>query len=232
MKGKYVTLSFVFLVFGFILAFSFSQSKKETDPEMRITDRQYTLENNLRNQLLSIQNRNRELQTQLHEEQERVREIEKELSQEELLFSTLAEKAENYRMFLGKVAVEGQGVEIKLIDGDYKAEEDINNYLVHEHHVFKVINELYIAGASAVAINGQRLHHNSYIVCNGPVITVDGSPYPAPFVISAIGNADTLVSSITLPGGVRDQLVNDNITFSLEKKKNIVIDPILGETQS
>ncbi len=134
-------------------------------------------------------------------------------------------------MYLGKVKVKGPGIEILLEDGDYKKDEDANNYLVHEHHVFKVVNELFVSGASAIAINGQRLKADSYIVCTGPVITIDGNPYPAPFKITAIGDTDTLAAAVTLKGGgVRDQLVNDNIMFTIEKKKQIVLDPILGES--
>lgn len=122
-------------------------------------------------------------------------------------------------MHLGKVKVKGTGVEVTLADGDYDPDEDnINNYIVHEHHVFKVINELYISGASAVAINGQRLSHSSYIVCNGPVIEVDGYQHPAPFVITAIGDAEVLSSALNLTGGVKDTLVDENIHFTLEKR--------------
>ena len=56
----------------------------------------------------------------------------------------------------------------------------------------KSLMNLYISGASAIAINGQRLSHDSYILCNGPVIEIDGHQHPAPFVISAIGDADTM----------------------------------------
>ena len=52
-------------------------------------------------------------------------------------------------MFLGKVKVKGKGVTVTLADGDYNPNEpNINNYLVHEYHVFKVVNELYISGAA------------------------------------------------------------------------------------
>ncbi|MFH7445066.1 DUF881 domain-containing protein, partial [Pseudomonas syringae pv. tagetis] len=87
--------------------------------------------------------------------------------------------------------------------------------------VFKVINELYISGASGIAVNGQRLSSQSYIICDGPVITVDGIQHPAPFVVTAIGDPDVLSSALNLTGGVKDQLVNDNIVFSLEKKSEI-----------
>ncbi|MFK4998043.1 DUF881 domain-containing protein [Bacillus sp. N9] len=141
----------------------------------------------------------------------------------------MAEEAEKYRMFLGKIKVQGPGIVITLEDGEFKSEGNVNDYLVHEQHVFAVINELFISGAQAIAVNGQRIKHDSYIVCMGPVITVDGNPYPAPFKITALGDADVMASAVTLNGGVRDQLVNDNITFTLEKKKQMVIEPIVGE---
>ncbi|MBS4193900.1 DUF881 domain-containing protein [Lederbergia citri] len=229
-KGKYVVFSLVFLVFGFIIAFSYSQSNKEDANSLKINNKQYIMENSLREQIIQVQDKNRELQKNLYEKQESVREFEKALSKEQEMFSGWAEDAEKYRMFLGKMKVQGPGIEVSLEDGEYNQSEDANNYIVHEHHIFKVVDELYIAGATAISINGQRLNHNSYIVCNGPVITVDGNPYPAPFTITAIGDANTLVSALNIPGGVRDQIVNDNIILSIEKKKQIILEPVLGES--
>jgi uncharacterized protein YlxW (UPF0749 family) len=183
----------------------------------------------LRNQLVELEEKNRALQKELNEKQENVLEIEKELSQEAQVYFNLAEDAEKYRMHLGKVKVKGEGVEVTLADGDYNPdEENINNYIVHEHHVFKVVNELYISGAAAVSINGQRLSHSSYVVCNGPVIEVDGYQHPAPFVITAIGDADVLSSALNLTGGVKDTLVDENIQFTLEKNDEIIMEPLLG----
>lgn len=194
-----------------------------------VSDGQWEQTLALRNQLINEEKTNRELQKELSQKQDLVFKNEKDLSKEAEVYENLAEDAEKFRMFLGKVKVKGKGVKITLTDGAYDPKEDnINNYLVHEHHVFKVVNELYISGAAAVAINGQRLTSHSYIICNGPVITVDGIEHPAPFIISAIGDPEVLSSSINLIGGVKDQLVNDNIIFTLEKDNEIVLDPILG----
>jgi uncharacterized protein YlxW (UPF0749 family) len=57
---------------------------------------------------------------------------------------------------------------------------------------------------------------------------VDGNQYPAPFVITAIGDPDILTAALNLTGGVKDQLVQDNIVFKMEKQDDIVLDPILG----
>jgi uncharacterized protein YlxW (UPF0749 family) len=193
-----------------------------------ITDRQWEQDLSLRNQLIEQEDHNRRMQNELHEKQEMIRKFEGELAAEAQVYFNLAEDAERYRMHLGKVKVKGPGVKVSLSDGEYDPkEENINNYLVHEHHVFKVINELYISGAAAVAINGQRLTHNSYIVCDGPVITVDGNQHPAPFEITAIGDPEILVPALNITGGVRDQLVNDHIIFSLQAVNDVVMEPII-----
>ena len=226
--GNHVIFSLVFLVLGYIVAFSYHLTQSEND-KTDMTGKQWQRDTALRTQLVELEEKNRALQQELNRKQERVREIEKEMSQEAEVYFNLAEDAEKYRMYLGKVKVKGKGVEVTLADGNYNPEEDnVNNYIVHEHHVFKVINELYISGAQAIAINGQRLSHNSYIVCNGPVIEVDGRQHPAPFTITAIGDAEVLDSALNLTGGVRDLLVNENIQVTLEQKNEIIMEPILG----
>lgn len=229
-KGKHVILSLVCLVLGFMIAFSYHLTQMENQEETpKMSGKQYEKTLALRDQLIAQEETNRKLQKELNEKQDKVLKNEKNLAKEAQVFQNLAEDAEKYRMFVGKVKVKGKGVKITLTDGAYNPEEDnINNYLVHEHHVFRVVNELYISGAAAVAINGQRLTSHSYIICDGPVITVDGIQHPAPFIITAIGDPDVLSSAINLTGGVKDQLVNDNIVFTLEKDNEIVLNPILG----
>ncbi|NHM29705.1 DUF881 domain-containing protein [Neobacillus terrae] len=228
-KGNHVILSLVCLVLGYMIAFSYHLTQEENQKKTnKVSGKQYEETLALRNELIDQEETNRNLEKELKRKQNKVLENEKSLSKEDQINFNLAEDAEKYRKFLGKVKVKGKGVKIKLDDGDYNPDEkNVNNYLVHEFHIFKVINELYISGASAVAINGQRLSSHSYIVCNGPVITVDGYQHPAPFVITAIGDPDVLSSAINLTGGVKDQLVNDNIVFTLEQDE-IVLDPILG----
>ncbi|WP_254660849.1 DUF881 domain-containing protein [Bacillus sp. FJAT-27225] len=229
-KGNQVVLSLVCLVLGYMMAFSYHLTRVENEERNpAVTGKLYERTLDLRNQLISLEETNRELQKEFNSKQAQVLEYEKALSKEEQTFSKIAEEAEKYRMFLGHVKVQGPGVEVTLADGEYNSKQpNINDYLVHEYHVFKVVNELYVSGASAVAINGQRLTSRSYIVCNGPVITVDGKQHPAPFVVSAIGDPEVLKAALNMTGGVRDQLVNDNIVFTLESNDLISLNPVLG----
>ncbi|MBN8191551.1 DUF881 domain-containing protein [Bacillus sp. NTK074B] len=230
-RGKHVILSLVCLVLGFILAFSFSLANTEQAELGNRTNGQWKQEEALRDQILEYQQKNNKLQEKLYEQQDKIGNMEKEFSKEKQIYFNLAEDAEKYRMYLGKTKVKGPGVTITLSDAQYDPEEEnANNYIVHEHHVFKVINELYIAGASVVAINGQRLKHDSYILCNGPVIQIDGIDYPAPFKITAIGDPDVLSSAMNITGGVKDQLVNDNIIFEMKKENTVILEPTVGES--
>ncbi|MBE4908816.1 DUF881 domain-containing protein [Bacillus luteolus] len=230
-RGKHVILSFVCLVLGFMISFSYQFTKQEAaNGNGKPTERQWTKEYEYRNNLIEQEEKNRELQKELVEKQEKVREIEEELAkgEQEKIYFNLVEDVEKLRMYVGDVRVKGQGIQVTLSDSSYvPTGEDVNNYIVHESHLFKVINELYISGAQAVSINGKRLSHDSYIYCNGPVVTVDGNPYPAPFVIAGIGNPDVLIPALNINGGVIDQLLQDNIVIKVEKKSEIVMEPLL-----
>lgn len=227
-KKNRVIITAVCLVFGFMISFSYHITNSQEN-KSNITSSQFERDMALREELIKQEEINRSLQKELAEKQQQVLEIEKQLSNEAQTFHRLADDAEKYRMYLGKVKVKGKGVQVTLADAAYSPSgENVNSYIVHEHHVFKVINELYISGASAVSINGQRLTRNSYILCNGPVIEVDGYQHPAPFVISAIGDPNTMIEALNIKDGVKDLLVNENVQFTLEKKDQIVMDAIYG----
>lgn len=228
-RNNRIVLSLVFLVLGFLIAYSYQITKKdENDKQMDNHEWERTLE--LQAQLIEIEEENLLLQNELYEKQQQLMEIEAKLAEEEEVLTDLANEAEDLRLILGKVKVKGEGIIVTLNDSTYDS-GNINNFIVHEHHVLKVVNELFISGAEAVSINGKRLTNNSYIVCTGPVITVDGEEFPAPFVISAIGNPETLDKALNIQGGIKDQLVNDNIVVKIEKKNQIVMEPVIARNQ-
>jgi uncharacterized protein YlxW (UPF0749 family) len=226
-KGNRVILSFICFILGSMLAFSYQYTKREA-AKRNITDRQWQKEYDYRERLIEIQKENRRLKNELVQKQNEVVEMEKALADQQTAYTDLAKQAEKLRMYVGKAKVKGKGIEITLSDASYiPSEQSATDYIVHEQHVFKVIHELLISGAEAIAINGQRISHRSYIVCNGPVIEVDGTQHAAPFVISAIGNPTVLASALNVPGGVKDQLVQDNIMVEISSKDEIVLDPII-----
>lgn len=211
-----------------MISFSYQLAKNEQN-HAGITDKQWEKEYEYRVKLVEKEQQNRELLKERQNKQEKIRKIEEELAEKASSYSNVVKEVEKLRMYAGEIGVTGEGLEVTLADAEYvPLDENVNNYIVHQSHVFKVINELFISGASAVAVNGQRITHNSYILCNGPVIEVDGNQYPEPFVITAIGNPDTLFTALNIHGGVREQLVSENIEVKIAKKNDIVINPLLS----
>ena len=104
----------------------------------------------------------------------------------------------------GETELEGKGIIFTLDDSKQaaKAGENKNLYIIHDEDLLRVINELRSAGAEAISLNGQRLIGSSEIRCVGPTVLVNERRLAAPFVISAIGNPQTLESSLKLRGGV------------------------------
>lgn len=229
-RGRHILFSVVFLVLGFILAFSYRTlgSNQEADA---LESSVFLKEEAYREELISQQERNKELTDEIAAKQEEIREFERSFSTREEDHAILVDKARDLRLLLGAIPAVGQGVIVTLKDADYDPiEQNPNDYIVHESHVLRVVNELRISGAQGIAINGQRITANSYIKCTGPVITIDGRTFPAPFVIEAIGDMDVLTSSLYLKGGVIDGLIRDNIVVTTEQSKEIRLSALRDES--
>ncbi len=157
--------------------------------------------------------------------QKQVSEYEEELASQQTLVNDYVDDKRRLQMLVGELPINGPGVVVSLNDAEYiPSDQNVNDFIVHDLHVHMVINELLSSGASAIAINGQRLLNDSFIQCIGPVISVDGVEHPAPFVISAIGDAGVLEASLMLENGVVEQLVYDHVEVKVEKQDKISMD--------
>ena len=230
LSRKQFQLLIVCVTMGFIIGYSYNQAKDNRDAGS--TNKELLeQEDSYREELIAQQERNKELSEEANALQEKIRKYEKSFVASKKDYTKLVDEAEDLRLLLGDLNAEGKGIRITLQDGDYDPKSvNPNDYIVHESHVFKLLNELKISGAQAIAINGQRVMANSYIRCNGPVITIDGKQHPAPFVIEAIGDSATLRASLNLSGGVVDQLLNDNIVVSLEENQKLMMPNVKVES--
>lgn len=227
-RGRYILYSFVFLILGFIFAFSYRTLGKDSVESAKSPS--FQQEEQYREELIVQKERNKELADEIQAKQEEIRDFEKSFSESEDNHTVLVEEAKDLRLLLGVIPSSGSGVRVTLKDGDYDpVEQNPNDYIVHESHVLRVVNELKISGAQGIAINGQRISANSYIKCTGPVITIDGRTLPAPFVIEAVGDTDVLSAALNLGGGVIDGLVHDNIVVTLEQLKEIKLPALRDE---
>ena len=136
-------LFIVCLITGFIIGFSYNLSKDKRT--LSSASSQFEQENQYLEDLIRQKERNKELAGELAELEEKIRTYEKQYSSNEAQYEQNIEDAEQLRLLLGLSAGAGEGIKITLQDGDYNAQStNPNDYIVHESHIFKVLNELKI----------------------------------------------------------------------------------------
>lgn len=126
----------------------------------------------------------------------------------------------------GVTELNGPGVEVTLNDSNFslKPGENPNLYVLHDEDVLRVLNEIRAAGAEAISINGQRLLATTEIRCTGPTIVLNKNKRLAPpYVITAIGNPDTIESSLKMKGGVAETLQFWGIQVSVKKLPQVTV---------
>jgi len=217
-------LSLVLFAFGFLIAFSYQHTKSQSEV-IKLSEQEWEKDFYYRQQLIQLEEKNRELGFDVENLRQEINSFEEDLGEREITIRQFVEDKKELQLLIGELPLKGPGVKVTLRDADYiPDEENVNQYIVHDRHVQLVINELYSAGAKAIAINGQRIYKDSYVTCIGPVVSVDGNQYPAPFTIEAIGVPETLRVSLELTNGVLDILINDNIEVEIGNKNKIEMD--------
>lgn len=228
LKGRHVIFSLVLFVFGFLITFSYQQTKNFTQPN-ELNEQEWERDFFYRQQLIQFEDKNNQLQREIDQKRQDILRLERQLSAEAEEIEIAVDKKTKLQLITGELPIQGPGLFVTVRDSEYiPSEENVNQYIVHDRHIQLIINEMYSAGAEAIAINGQRIFSDSYVYCVGPVISVDGIQYPAPFTIEAIGDPDTLQESLEMPSGVIDILVNDQIEVEVGKKQTIEMGARIG----
>ncbi|MCZ7600064.1 MAG: DUF881 domain-containing protein [Gammaproteobacteria bacterium] len=144
----------------------------------------------------------------------------------------IEQRAAAMAQYSGLAPVQGPGIRVEIHDSTQPVETefDQNPYTVHDQDLLLVVNELWAAGAEAIALGGQRLVTDSEIRCSGPVINVNGAGLTPPFVIDAIGDGRTLAGALAdLRGGIVDQLRNVGIEVKITKLEQLLLPALARE---
>jgi len=123
----------------------------------------------------------------------------------------------------GLTDVKGDGIIITMNDLNIDSDQ-----IIHDMHVVETVNELKVAGAQAISVNGQRIMPFSEQVCAGLKIRINKFRYSVPFVISAIGDPDKLLASVA-DSPVMLILKAKKISIEIIKKKDLTISKYVGE---
>ena len=111
---------------------------------------------------------------------------------------------EDARIAAGLIPLTGTGMVLQLEDSLEPAAPDANDidYLVGARDLRTVIEELWAAGAEAIAVNGERIVPTSAIIDVGPSILANSAYLVAPYQVTALGPTDLYSRLSASPGFV------------------------------
>lgn len=139
---------------------------------------------------------------------------------------------EKNKIYSGFSELEGPGIEITMYDNQEKRDWwfDINDDVIHDVDILNILNDLKIAGAEAISLNGERVMSTSEIKCGGPTIRINDRSSATPFVIKAIGDTKLLKAAVSASGTNGDILKNVyRKGFEVVSKDKVTISAYKGE---
>lgn len=144
----------------------------------------------------------------------------------------LNEQLQDLKMFGVLTDLEGPGLVVTLKDGPKPASPITPQQFLIDQDLLRVLNELWIAGAEAISVNGVRVTARSNFRCGGPDVVVDGQAFRKPIIIEAIGKPDVLKGALALPGGPVENLQKmDSSMATIQTAKLLRLAAYNGSTE-
>jgi len=225
-KKAYILVAFVCFVLCFCITVQYKSVTKNSSAGVKEAKRTEELENQLINANQEIINLKKE-NMQLASDIEIYRQ---EAASEDSGANALKAELEKALTAAGLTDVTGSGVVITLADSTEPVKQGEANdpYIVHDSDLRSVITELWGAGAEAISVNGERIVANSAVRCVGSTIMINNKRCASPFVINAVGNANSLESALNMRGGVLDVLRLYKISVNVSKESEILVKKYSG----
>jgi len=145
----------------------------------------------------------------------------------------VAADLDSLRLATGLVALHGPGVIVTLDDSTKPmgASDDANNFLIHDYELRDVVNALWLAGAEAISINGERLVTVSSLYCVGSTILVNDTRLSPPYEVRAIGDQAALEQAMQNPGNLapfRSKVRLYGVQFRVTAHKDVTVPAYMG----
>ncbi|MBI4279523.1 MAG: DUF881 domain-containing protein [Armatimonadetes bacterium] len=173
------------------------------------------------------------LEVQVAEARRQLEEYEKATAQGRTTATAMARDLEQMRTFAGLKAMRGPGVVVRLEDVRRplragKAGGVTSPVVVQYHDLVAIINELWAAGAEAVAVNSQRIAATSGIGQVAGTVVVNLQRLPPPFEIAAIGDAATLEGALNIRGGLVEGLRGLGLSVTIARRDVVEVPAFKG----
>src|SRR5438874_1520999 len=179
-----VTLGAALLVLGFLIA---AQIRAE-GPRIRYTTQERSP---LVETVIGLQSTQEALKAEILDLNTKIRDVQHQGEGDAAAVQQLNTELEQARIAAGLVPLEGPGLVLQLDDSANPAPSGASqaDYLVTGQDLRTVTQELWLAGAEAIAINNERIVATSAITDIGGSVLVNSAYLAPPYQLSAIGPA-------------------------------------------
>jgi len=180
-----VTLAVALLALGFLIAAQLAAER----PRVRYTTQERSP---LVEAALELQADQERLKERILELRDTIRAAEEQGQGSAALVRQLNDDIDLARLAAGLVPLTGSGFVLRLEDSDHPVPPGGNaaEYLVSARDVRAIVEELWLAGAEAVAVSGERVTSTTAIVEIGGSILVNSAYLAPPYAITVIGPGD------------------------------------------
>lgn len=219
-----VTLTGALLVLGFLIAAQLSAE----GPRVRYTSQERTP---LVETVLGLQAQQDALKGQILELRTQIGALEAQLPASAALEKTLNADLEKARIAGGLVQLAGPGLAFRLEDADIVSGAGGSEGLVSASDVRTLVDELWLAGAEAISVNGERVVATTAILDIGGSILVNSAYLAPPYEIKAIGPSDLydrLTTSAAFVDFVRGRIDPSGIRLSVAELDSVVVPAFAG----
>jgi uncharacterized protein YlxW (UPF0749 family) len=192
-----VTLGAALLGLGFLIA---AQLAAE-GPRVRYTTQERSP---LVETATQLQRRQDELKARILQLRDQIQSTEQAGEGSAELVSQLNDQLQDARIAAGLIPLTGTGIVLQREDSvePVAPGADQADYLVGARDLRSVVEELWAAGAEAIAVNGERITPTTAIIDVGPSILVNAAYLAAPYQVTALGPDDLYPRLGASPGFV------------------------------
>jgi uncharacterized protein YlxW (UPF0749 family) len=212
--GRSFALTVICLILGIMLAWQY----KSINNSNNLTQYENKRIEDLKDEIIELQNKNNSLQVKIQELIERSRLLESQGDDAEIFRKDLEDRLMKARIFAGLEPVKGPGLIITISNGKL--------FNVQDDDILSVINELRAADAQAISIKDERVVATTEVrSVSNSYIMVNGKQMVSPFVIKAIGDPDKMEHSLKMIGGVIED-ISAYVDVTVERSDSITIPAI------
>ncbi|HAG11651.1 MAG TPA: hypothetical protein DCK76_09815 [Desulfotomaculum sp.] len=215
MRKTYFFIFLVALIVGLMVTFQIRTINRAAQGVPAGRDQELTIEY-------------RRLETEKANLRKEIKDLDSKLAQankgQKEALSALKGELDNAKVAAGLVKITGPGIEITLDNPRTSSEAETPTlFTLRDEDLLRVVNELRIAGAEALSINGQRIVATTEIRYAAPFINVNLTRVVPPYYILAIGDPERLRAAMDISGGVVEYLRELGAAVDIQTSEDLTI---------